>query len=175
MLQQRVRAQLDTEGHQVVTITIRDGYHPNSIVARAGMPLRLVLRRDEDDACSERVVFSRPKLDRRVSLTGTTTIDLPAQPPGQVRFTCGMGRYHGRIDLVDEEAPPTLRRAREWISGHQRPGGAALLMWLTSLPLIAVAAAFLLDGMAAVVTASAALVAWLAGGAWAVARSAPPN
>lgn len=175
MLQQRVRAQLDTEGHQVVTITIRDGYHPNSIVARAGIPLRLVLRRDEDDACSERVVFSRPKLDRRVSLTGTTTIDLPAQPPGQVRFTCGMGRYRGRIDLVDDETPSILRPARRWISGHRQSGGPALLMWLTSLPLIALAAAILLDGTAATATASAALVAWLAGGAWAVARSARPN
>ena len=174
MLREEIRAQFDAGGHQVVNITIRDGYHPNSIVARAGMPLRLVLRRDEDDACSERVVFSSPRLDRRVSLTGTTTIDLPAQPPGQVRFTCGMGRYRGRIDLVDEEAPPTLK-VREWISAHQGPGGAALLMWLTLLPLIALAAVILLDGTAATATASAALVAWLAGGAWAVARSPRPN
>ncbi len=158
-----------------MNITIRGGYHPNSIVAHAGIPLRLVLVRDEDDACSERVVFSTPRLDRRISLTGTTTIDLPAQPSGQVRFTCGMGRYRGRIDLVDAEAPSILRHARTWISGHQASGGPALVIWLTSLPLTALAALILLDGTVATAIASAALVAWLAGGAWAVARSARPN
>ncbi|MGH2511874.1 MAG: cupredoxin domain-containing protein, partial [Candidatus Limnocylindrales bacterium] len=95
-------AQVDAEGHQVVDVRVRGGYHPDRIVARAGLPLRLVFRRDEDDACSERVVFSSPRLDRRLAATSTTTIDLPAQPAGHVRFTCGMGRYRGRIDLVDD-------------------------------------------------------------------------
>ena len=72
-----------------------------------------MFRREDDDACSERVVFSTPKLDRRLAATGATTIDLPAQPPGAIRFTCGMGRYRGQIEFIDEYGPSVLARLRE--------------------------------------------------------------
>lgn len=110
MLVQPVRARLDASGHQVVEVTVHGGYRPGAILARAGVPLRMVFRREDDDACSERVVFSAPRLERRLTPTGTTTIDLPAQPPGEIRFTCGMGRYRGHIQLVDERAPSLLSR-----------------------------------------------------------------
>jgi Cupredoxin-like domain len=102
MLEQRVRTRADPSGHQVVEIRIHRGYRPDSIRASAGIPLRIVFRREDDDACSERVVFSNPRLDHRLSATGATTIDLPAQPPGVIRFTCGMGRYRGHIQIVDD-------------------------------------------------------------------------
>ena len=110
MLEQPVRARLDPSGHQVVEVTVRAGYRPDAILARAGLPLRIVFRREDDDVCSERVVFSAPRLERRLAPAGTTTIDLPAQPPGEIRFTCGMGRYRGHIRLVDERAPSILTR-----------------------------------------------------------------
>ena len=116
MLEQPVRAHLDRAGRQIVEVIVRGGYRPSAIVARAGMPLRLVFRRDDDDACTERVVFSAPRLDRRLAHTGTTTIDLPAQPPGEVRFTCGMGRYRGHIDLVEEREPTIAARLRGEVS-----------------------------------------------------------
>src|SRR6266545_6607026 len=113
MVEQTVRAQPDHDGHQVVEITVRAGYHPAAIVARAGLPLRLVFRRDDDDVCFERVVFSAPRLDRRLAPRGTTTIDLPAQSPGEIRFTCGTGRYRGRIGLVEAFPPSIVARLRE--------------------------------------------------------------
>lgn len=170
--QRAVRARLDADGNQVVEITIDAGYHPDTIVARAWMPLRLIFRRDEDDACSERVVFSAPRLDRRVAPFGTTTVELPAQPPGQVRFTCGMGRYRGRIDLVDGRVPTIAGRVRDWASHLETPAGTTLILWLGAPPLIALAAVLLLDGTAALLVAGAALVAWLAGCVWALSRSA---
>ncbi len=112
MLDQTVRARIDPSGHQVVDITVHRGYQPDSIRAQAGMPLRVVFRREDDDACSERVVFSNPRLDRRLAATGVTTIDLPAHPVGEIRFTCGMGRYRGRIQLVDDRRPAILARLR---------------------------------------------------------------
>jgi hypothetical protein len=112
MLDQPVRARLDRNGRQVVQVRVHAGYHPDSIVARAGEPLRLVFRRDDDDVCSERVVFSGPRLDRRLDPTGTTTVDLPAQRPGDIRFTCGMGRYRGQIRFVEDHAPSIFARLR---------------------------------------------------------------
>lgn len=113
MFEQSGRARIDPDGQQVIDITIDGGYHPGRIVARAGLPLRLVFTRDDADHCSERVVFSAPRLDRRIAPTGTTSIDLPAGPPGEVRFTCGMGRYRGRIELVDQATGSPVARLRD--------------------------------------------------------------
>ena len=172
MLEQPVRARLDPNGHQVVEVTVHDGYHPDSIVARAGLPLRLVFRREDDDVCSERVVFSAPRLDRRLEPTGTTTIDLPAQPPGEIRFTCGMGRYRGRIGLAEERAPSVIRRIRDLATRLDTALGTALVLWICSLPLIALLAVLAFDVTAAIYAAGAALIAWVAGCLWAFGRSA---
>jgi Cupredoxin-like domain len=172
MLGRPVRARLDAAGHQVVDVVVDRGYHPDAIVARAGMPLRLVFRREDHDACSERVVFSSPHLDRRLAATGATTIELPARPPGEVRFTCGMGRYRGRIELVAQRAPSILGRFRRQASRRETPVGTALVLWICSLPLIALLAVLALDATAAIAAAGAALIAWVAGCLWAFGRSA---
>ena len=175
MLEQPVRARLDSSGHQVVDVVVDRGYRPDAIVAQAGLPLRLVFRRDDRDACSERVVFSSPHIDRRLAVTGATTIELPAQPPGEVRFTCGMGRYRGRIELVAEQAPSFLSRLRRRASGLDTPLGTALVLWICTLPLIAVVGVLALDATAALAAAGAALIAWVAGCVWAFGRSAEPT
>ena len=174
MLEQPVRARLDRNGCQVVEVTVHAGYRPAAIVARAGLPLRLVFRRDDDDACSERVVFSAPRLDRRLAPTGTTTIDLPAQPPGEIRFTCGMGRYRGHIGLVEDRAPSIVQGIRDRASRLETPVGTALVLWICSLPLIALFAVLAFDATAAIAAAGAALIAWVAGCLWAFGRSAEP-
>ena len=172
MLQQAVRARLDPDGRQVVEVTVRRGYQPDSILARAGLPLRIVFRREDDDACSERVVFSAPRLERHLAPAGTTTIDLPAQPPGEIRFTCGMGRYRGHIELVDERRSPILARLRDRLSRVEAPLGTALVLWICSLPFIALLAVIALDAPAAVAVAATALIAWLVGCLWASRGSA---
>jgi len=167
---------VDPDGSQVVNVTIDGGYHPASIVARSGLPLRLIFRRAEhDDACSERVVFSTPKLDRRLDPIGTTTVELPAQPPGEVRFTCGMGRYRGRIELVADGAPSITDGIRDWAASVEASVGTLVILALCALPLVALAAVALLDGTAAVLAAGTALVAWVAGCAWAFTRPVRPT
>lgn len=175
MLEQPVRARLDLSGHQVVEVAVNGGYQPDSIRAWAGAPLRIVFRREDDDACSERVIFSAPRLDRRLSATGTTTIDLPAQPPGEIRFTCGMGRYRGRIELVDEQRPPVIARLRGRASRLEEPLGTAVVLWICSLPLIAIFAVLALDATTAIAAAGAALIAWVAGCLWAFRSSTRPT
>lgn len=174
MLVQPAHARLDPDGRQVVDVVVDRGYHPDAIVARAGVPLRLIFRRDDDDACSERVVFSSPHLDRRLAATGPTTIDLPAQPPGEVRFTCGMGRYRGRIELTADRAPSILTRLRRRASHLETPVGTALVLWICSLPLIALLAVLAFDATAAIAAAGAALIAWVAGCLWAFGRTPEP-
>lgn len=99
MIAQPAQARLKPTGEQTVEVIVDHGYRPQAIVARAGVPLRLVFLRRDADECTDRVVFSSPHIDRRLARGAATTIVLPAQPPGEVRFTCGMGRYHGLIQL----------------------------------------------------------------------------
>lgn len=171
MPEQPVRARLDASGHQFVGVTVHGGYQPDSIRAVAGLPLRVVFRRQDGDACSERVIFSAPRLDRRLAVTGKTTIDLPAQPPGEIRFTCGMGRYRGRIEFVDELRPSILSRARGTAAHLDAPLGRALVLWISSLPVIALVAIPAFNATAAFAAAGVALVAWVAGCLWVSRRS----
>ncbi len=172
LLEQPVRARLDASGHQVVEVAVQGGYQPALIRALAGLPLRLVFHRQDDDACSERVVFSAPRIDRRLTPTGSTTIDLPAHPPGEIRFTCGMGRYRGQIEFVDERRPSTLTRALDQTARLKVPHRATLVMRILSLPLLALVAVLVLDMTAAVAALGAAVVACVAGCLWASRRSA---
>ncbi len=108
---------------QVVDIWVDRGYQPAQSVAAADVPLRLVFHRRDADHCTERVVFSSPHIERRLAANGTTVVDLPAQPPGVVRFTCGMGRYRGEIALVERR---TTALGRRWIAGSLATSVAAV-------------------------------------------------
>jgi hypothetical protein len=175
MLEHPVRARLEPQGRlQVVEVAVRGAYRPDAIVARADVPLRILFRRDDEDSCSERVVFSAPRIDRRLAPSTVTVVDLPAQPAGEIRFTCGMGRYRGRIELVDAARRPALARYRDQVAAFDAPLGIAIVLWLCSLPLIAFLALVFLDGAAAVVLAALALVGWVAGCLWAF-RASPSS
>lgn len=106
---------LDGKGHQVVDIVVDRGYRPDTIRARAGIPIRLVFHRRDDDACFERVVFSSPRVDRHLSASDVTVVDLSGQGPGDVRFTCGMGRYRGRIEVIDADADSAIAAIRRQV------------------------------------------------------------
>lgn len=144
---------------QVIDVTVRGGYQPAVVEARAGVPLRLVFHRQDPDACSERVIFSSPHIDRRLALGATTVVDLPAQAEGEVRYTCGMGRYRGRIRFVADAPRPAIARLL-----GERQGGLAVgaILGLCGLPLI-VLLVYVLFGAALWPAMGIALLAWLVG------------
>lgn len=121
---------IDSAGYQVVHVRVDAGYWPRSIVARAGTPTRIIFQRADRDECSSRVVFSSPRLERRLTPNGQTTVDLPARPSGEIRFTCGMGRYRGRIRFVDERRRAILARWREQAPRLEAPLGTTRPRWL---------------------------------------------
>jgi Cu+-exporting ATPase len=137
---------------QVIEIVVSDGYHPARIEARAGVPIRLVFLRRDDHACTDRVVFSEPRLERRLAPYATTVVDLPPAGGREIRFTCGMGQYRGRIELLSPQASGTGTRiralaplARMAIVAVAAASGAALVGGATNperafLAVIAVAA-----------------------------------
>jgi plastocyanin domain-containing protein len=90
------------ESRREVRVRVRGGYQPDSIHAEAGVPLRLLFRREETSSCSEQVVF--PAFGKSAMLpTGeTVAVDLLPETPGEYEFTCAMGMLHGRLIV---EAP----------------------------------------------------------------------
>lgn len=95
-------------------------------------------------------------------------------PPGEIRFTCGMGRYRGRLELVDKRRAPVLTRLRRRTNLLETPLGTAFVLWICSLPLIALLAVLALDPGSAIAAAGAALGAWVVGCLWAFRRAARP-
>lgn len=168
------RARHDPAGHQIVDIVVDRGYRPDAIEARAGIPIRLVFHREDDDQCSERVVFSSPRVDRRLAARGTTTVELPGQPPGEVRFTCGMGRYRGRIQVIDSFRPSTRESLRRMLASVLSRRSAALALAISTILPVALLSLADFRGPGGLALATAVLAAWIAICQWA-RHAAPPT
>jgi hypothetical protein len=155
------RARRDPSGCQIVDVLVGRGYRPNVIEATAGIPIRLVFHREDVDPCSERVVFSSPRIDRRLAAAGTTTIELPGQPPGAVRFTCGRGRYRGRIEVIDGHRPSALESLRRKLTSAWSLGDPALVLAISALPPVAVLSLVDFSEIEGTALATAVLTAWV--------------
>lgn len=164
----------DGDGSQVVQVKVRNGYHPSRIEARAGVPLRIVFDRQESDPCSERVVFSDPRVERRLSPNVRTEVILPMPRPGRIRFTCAMGRYRGTIIVRPDTHRVSGGVIRRALSTPLDAIGLAAGLWLCSLPAIALLAVLLLEPTAILPLALVALVGWFAGCLVAARRSHHP-
>ena len=107
-------------GAQTVRVTVRGGYSPNRIRARAGTPLRLVFDRQESGDCTSRVLFPDLGISAELPAFTQTTVELPAQSAGSYGFACGMNMIHGSV-LVEDGAAP-LTGAAESGSSVDEPG-----------------------------------------------------
>jgi plastocyanin domain-containing protein len=88
------------DGVQEVHITVKGGYTPDTIVVRAGQPVRLQFYRDETADCSERVVFEDFGIDTALPAFQTTAVEFTPEEAGEVRFRCGMNMLKGLL-VVD--------------------------------------------------------------------------
>ncbi|WP_052423274.1 urease accessory protein UreH domain-containing protein [Nonomuraea candida] len=82
-------------GPGALSVTVwatREGYRPAMVTARAGVPVEVVFKR-ADQGCTGTVAIA----GRDVALPAT--VRLPPQPPGLLRYACGMGMYAGFINF----------------------------------------------------------------------------
>jgi len=94
------------DGVQEVRIVVKGGYVPDTIVVRAGQPVRLQFYRDETADCSDRVVFEDFGIDAALPAFQTTAVEFTPEQAGEFRFRCGMNMLKGL--LVVE--PATVER-----------------------------------------------------------------
>ena len=78
-------------------VRVKGSFLPEVIEARPGERLRLVFRREETAACSERILI--PSLGRSVMLPPfeDVAIELGPLSPGEHEFRCELGVLRGRI------------------------------------------------------------------------------
>jgi len=83
----------------VVTINVANrGYSPRLLHARPNQPLQLALVTKNTGGCARAFVVPALGIQKVLPTTGTTTIDVPAQPAGsKLYFSCSMGMYSGVI------------------------------------------------------------------------------
>ncbi len=96
------RAALTSGGWQEQLVLVKGGYTPDTIVALAGKPLRLIFQREEASPCSETVVFDAFGKSARLPEGQPTVVELMPKEPGAYPFTCQMGMLRGT--LVVEKA-----------------------------------------------------------------------
>lgn len=86
------------DGAQELAIRAENyGYAPNYWSAQSGQPIRLRLLTNNSYGCTRAFVIPSLGIQEILPETGERIIDLPAQQPGTLYFTCGMGMYNGAI------------------------------------------------------------------------------
>ena len=82
---------------QIRRVRVNGGYRPAEVHLSAGLPSRLIFRREETAPCSERVVIPDFGLNVALPPLEDISVELPASDPGEHEFTCQMEMLGGRI------------------------------------------------------------------------------
>lgn len=91
------RAPLTSSGYQEAMVLVKGGYTPDTIIVRAGKPVRLRFLREEASPCSEMVVFGDFGKSAKLPEGEEVQLVLLPKDPGTHEFTCQMGMLRGRL------------------------------------------------------------------------------
>lgn len=94
-------AAASSSGTQEVTIVVAGGYDPDEVVAKRGVPLRIVFDRRESSPCSDEVVLPEFEIRRALPAFEKTAIEVMPRRVGEFPFSCGMNMLHGKIRVVE--------------------------------------------------------------------------
>ncbi len=78
-------------------IVVDGGYSPSTVVAKAGVPVRLVFDRRDTASCSDEVVFPDFSIRRFLPTGERTVIEVTPPAPGRYEFMCGMSMLRGTL------------------------------------------------------------------------------
>src|SRR5262249_24735673 len=95
----------EARGVQEISVTVKGGYQPDTILVQAGQPVRLRFYRDETADCSERVVFEQFGIDRQLPAFETTDGEFTPTEPGQVPCRCRMSMRKGLLVVEPAGGP----------------------------------------------------------------------
>lgn len=92
-----VRASEGSSGYQEAMVLVKGGYTPDTIIVRAGRPVRLSFRREETASCSDKVIFADFNKSAELPTGATVAVELLPKEAGVHEFACPMGMFRGRL------------------------------------------------------------------------------
>lgn len=89
------------DGAQQVTIGVfNQGYSPNFVKVKAGVPVQLTLTSKDTYSCALAFVFPEFKIKTFLNATDTQTFTFTPTKPGTYTYTCSMGMYTGTMEVI---------------------------------------------------------------------------
>lgn len=88
---------------QEIMVFVNGRYRPDTIVLKKGIPARISFLRQENNPCSERVIFSAFNIESHLPAFRTTPIVFTPDRAGEFFFTCKMGLYRGRLIVKETD------------------------------------------------------------------------
>ena len=93
----------EPDGTQVVKVLVKHGYSPNTIVAKAGQPLKIEFYRDEEpnsESCDKDLVIPSENVNIPLPARESQIVEIKPQTSGsEVAFQCGMNMMKGKISF----------------------------------------------------------------------------
>lgn len=88
------------DGVVEVPLTIRNTqFVPQTVQIPADKPVRLVVDRQEDNACSDQIAIPQLGVLADLKPNAVTKVDVPAAKSGNYTLTCGMGMMSGQLNV----------------------------------------------------------------------------
>ena len=88
------------DGKQEATVTINQGYHPDTVVAKKGIPL--VLRFDlQEKSCTGTVIFNDFNIEKKLTQFKITSVEFLPDTSGTFIFSCPMYMVKGALVVGD--------------------------------------------------------------------------
>jgi sulfite exporter TauE/SafE len=86
---------------QEVVIDVKSsGYSPSDITLKVGVPVRLSLKTDNTQGCSRAFTIPALNIFKQLPQTGTEIIEFTPTQKGTLAFTCSMGMFTGRFQVI---------------------------------------------------------------------------
>lgn len=83
--------------HRVEVTVDASGYEPGEVQAMAGHPLTMVFTRTSDEGCGNKLVIADADIERDLPLNEPVEVTFTPSEAGELRFSCGMDMYDGKI------------------------------------------------------------------------------
>jgi plastocyanin domain-containing protein len=94
-------ARMGDGGIQVLHVTVKGGYSPDTLVVKRGRPVRIDFDRQEASSCSDTVVLGDFGISQPLPAFRTTPVQFTPEKTGTFEFTCGMNMLRGRLIVED--------------------------------------------------------------------------
>ena len=85
---------------KVLLNVVNNGYAPNKLQVKAGVPVELTLQTKDAYTCASDFVFPEFGLRARLGPNDSQTLSFVPEKPGRYTFSCSMGMYSGILEVI---------------------------------------------------------------------------